>query len=62
MEKIVDIFAPRNIADLVVKVIVLIVAFTAFDYLISQATMNLTETSIVAELVVTFLIAAPFGS
>lgn len=61
MEKIVDIIAPRNIVDLIVKVIVLIVAFTAFDYFIGQAMMDLTKISIVAELVVTLLIAAPFG-
>lgn len=61
MEKIVDIVAPRSFADMIIKVMLLIVSFTAFDYFVGRLMMNLTEGSIAIELLTTLVIAAPFG-
>lgn len=61
MEKIVDIIAPRSSADLLLKVMMLIVAFTAFDYVVGRTMSDFTKTSVIIELFVTLLIAAPFG-
>lgn len=61
MEKIVDIIAPRNRVDLILKVTVLIVAFTSFDYVVGRAMSDFTKSNVIIELLVTLSIAAPFG-
>jgi predicted signal transduction protein with EAL and GGDEF domain len=48
-------------ADLVHNNIVLIVTFTAFDHFIGRLVVDLTEGNIVAELIQTLIIVAPFG-
>ncbi|WP_158497387.1 GGDEF domain-containing protein [Limimaricola cinnabarinus] len=61
MEKIVDVIAPKNTFDLLLKVLALIISFTAFDYFADRATQSITGESVSIELIITLLVAAPFG-
>lgn len=61
MERIVDVIAPRNTFDLLLKVMALIASFTAFDYFVSTATEGFSANNVIIEIAITLLIAAPFG-
>lgn len=61
MDKIVDVVAPRSTVDLLLKVMVLISLFAAFDYFVGYAMKDLTSKNIIIEISTTLFIAAPFG-
>jgi diguanylate cyclase (GGDEF)-like protein len=60
-EKIVDIVAPRNALDLLLKVAILIGSFTVFDYYVCLIAFRFFEPDLAVELTITTFIAAPFG-
>lgn len=61
MERLVDLVAPRSAVDLLVKTLVLVGVFTAFDFAIGRMMQDIISGHVIMELLITFLIGAPFG-